>query len=64
MLNSDLAIGTKFLVRWEGYPLDRTTWEPKDSFLQDETLKEVSGIILPFLSNIKTSSSYPNSYSG
>ena len=28
-----------YLVRWEGYPDDQCTWEPRESFLSDETLE-------------------------
>ena len=33
--------GIYYLVEWEGYPLERTTWEPKASFLQEDSLQQV-----------------------
>ena len=35
-----------YLVDWEGYPLTRTTWEPKESFLQELSLLEVGDNLL------------------
>ncbi|KAK2766217.1 hypothetical protein FQN54_007733 [Arachnomyces sp. PD_36] len=29
-----------YLVKWEGYPNERSTWEPEDSFCDPRTLKE------------------------
>ena len=29
-----------YLVRWEGYPDNQCTWEPRESFLSDETLDQ------------------------
>ncbi|KAL4889947.1 hypothetical protein BDV59DRAFT_100581 [Aspergillus ambiguus] len=31
---------TKYLVKWLGYPLERCTWEPAESFSTDETLRD------------------------
>lgn len=33
----------KYLVKWEGYPDERCTWEPEDSFCDPLTLKEWGG---------------------
>ncbi|KAL2852511.1 hypothetical protein BJY01DRAFT_91909 [Aspergillus pseudoustus] len=30
--------GTRYLVEWAGYPIERCTWEPADAFDFDETL--------------------------
>lgn len=30
--------GIEYLVRWEGYPVDRSTWEPEESFNDPQTL--------------------------
>lgn len=32
--------GIRYLVRWEGYPLERCTWEPRDSFYDTQTLAD------------------------
>ncbi|KAJ9405906.1 hypothetical protein DTO045G8_6417 [Paecilomyces variotii] len=32
--------GVKYLVKWEGYPVERSTWEPEDSFADPQTLKD------------------------
>ncbi|KAL3461126.1 hypothetical protein BJX64DRAFT_172200 [Aspergillus heterothallicus] len=32
--------GTRYLVEWAGYPIERCTWEPADAFDFDETLLE------------------------
>ena len=32
----------KYLVLWEGYPDSRATFEPEESFLQSDTMREVS----------------------
>ena len=29
-----------YLVKWEGYPVEETTWEPKESFLQNHSLQK------------------------
>ena len=31
---------TQYLVKWEGYPLERCTWEAEDNFQNDATLPE------------------------
>ena len=31
--------GTRYLVSWVGYPLERSSWEPKSSFRDDLTLR-------------------------
>ena len=30
----------EYLVKWEGYPLFRASWEPAESFIQDDALRE------------------------
>ena len=32
--------GTMYLVKWAGYPIERCTWEPADSFFSDETFAD------------------------
>lgn len=32
--------GVKYLVKWEGYPIERSTWEPEESFLDPQTLRD------------------------
>ena len=32
--------GVRYLVWWEGYPLERSTWEPKDSFNDPQTFTD------------------------
>ncbi|KAJ0421976.1 hypothetical protein BJY00DRAFT_281526 [Aspergillus carlsbadensis] len=32
--------GTRYLVEWAGYPIERCTWEPADAFDYDETLRD------------------------
>lgn len=34
----DVDGDTKYLVRWEGYPDERCTWEPESSFQDEDTL--------------------------
>lgn len=30
--------GVRYLVKWENYPIERNTWEPKESFCDEQTL--------------------------
>lgn len=30
--------GVKYLVKWENYPIERSTWEPRESFCDEQTL--------------------------
>jgi len=32
--------GTKYLVKWKGYPDEECTWEGSEAFTQDETLRD------------------------
>lgn len=32
--------GIEYLVRWEDYPIERSTWEPKDNFNDPQTLHD------------------------
>lgn len=34
------ALITQYLVEWAGYSIDRCSWEPKESFTSDETLRD------------------------
>lgn len=36
----DFDTQVMYLVKWAGYPLDRCTWEPEDSFCDPQTLEE------------------------
>jgi chromo domain-containing protein 1 len=41
ILSEDLfEDGTRYLVEWAGYPIERCTWEPADAFGDDETLRD------------------------
>src|SRR5438034_5054871 len=34
------AVGEMYLVKWVGYPYERCTWEPGDSFCDPRSLEE------------------------
>ncbi|KAI9853174.1 MAG: hypothetical protein M1838_000030 [Thelocarpon superellum] len=59
ILTESTAIGStspRYLVKWEGYPLDRSTWEPRESFPEETLLHDweeqkaqiAQGLALPF----------------
>ncbi|EEH37676.2 hypothetical protein PAAG_08094 [Paracoccidioides lutzii Pb01] len=40
LAQKDFSTGKAYLVKWADYPLERATWEPKDSFCDPTTLTE------------------------
>lgn len=40
LTEAQLDDGTLYLVKWAGYPIERSTWEPAESFSTDETFTD------------------------